>query len=168
MAMDLKQKLLALAIAIVLVLFITVGIDTFYRAPENTCNRFYENQPKAVISNCELLQEPNKTSCLVEQQSFYNEQNMQSQKCYDDFQPVDNLYKRNVFVILTILGVLTIIVGLSLKNLHALSFGLMLGGLIIIVVGIIRYWANMNEYLRFIILGILLAILIWFGYKKLK
>jgi len=166
--MDIKQKLLALAIAIVLVLFIAVGIDTFYKAPENPCSRVYETQPKAFISNCELLQEPNKTNCFIEQQIFYENQSIESQKCYDEFQPIENLYKRNVFVILIILGVLTIIIGLFLKQVPAVYFGLMLGGLIKIIEGVIRYWANMNEYLRFIILGILLTILIWISYKKLK
>ena len=71
-------------------------------------------------------------------------------------------------MILSILGVLSIVLGMLVKNVHALSFGLMLGGLITIVYGITKYWSQMNEYLRFIILGILLAILIWISYKKLK
>ncbi len=169
--MDIKQKLLAVAIAIVLVTFIAVGIDTFYKAPENKCyngNGFTRNTPKAVISNCELFQEPNKTQCFINQQIYYENQSIEQQKCYDAFQPIDNLYKRNVFIILSILGVLSIIIGVLVKNIHALSFGLMLGGLISIIYGIIRYWSQMNEYLRFIILGILLAILIWTSYKKLK
>ncbi|MEK6933190.1 MAG: hypothetical protein AABW56_05375 [Nanoarchaeota archaeon] len=166
--MDLKQKLLALAIAIVLVLFIAVGIDTFYKAPENPCNSIYETQPKTFPSNCDFVQDTNRTNCIINQQLFYENQSIESQKCYDEFQPRDNLYKRNVFIILTIIGGLTIIIGLLVKNLHALSFGLMLGGLVNIVYGVIRYWSQMNEYLRFIILGILLFMLIWVSYKKLK
>ena len=166
--MDIKQKLLAVAIAIVLVAFIAVGIETFYKAPENLCNRAYESPPKMFISNCELLQEPNRTTCILQQQEFYDNQSRMNQKCYDDFQPIDNLYKRNVFIILTIIGVLTIILGLFLKEVSAVYLGLMIGGLINIIEGIIRYWANMNEYLRFIILGVLLVILIWISYKKLR
>ena len=166
--MDIKQKLLAFAIAIVLVLFIAVGIDTFYKAPENPCNRIYEAQPKAFPSNCEFVQGSNRTNCIIEQNNFYENQSIESQKCYDEFQPVENLYKRNVFIILIILGVLTIIIGLFLKQVPAVYFELMLGGLINIVEGVIRYWANMNEYLRFVILGVLLVILIWVSYKKLR
>jgi len=165
--MDLKQKLLALAIAIVLVTFIAIGIDTFYKEPKNSCYNEL-TKPRAFISNCELLPEPNKTSCFIEQQNYYEEQSINQQRCYEAFQPIENNYKRNVFIILSILGVLSIIIGILVKNLHSLSFGLMLGGLISIVYGIIRYWAQMNEYLRFIILGILLAILIWISYKKLR
>ncbi len=166
--MDIKQKLLAVAIAIVFVAFIAVGIETFYKEPINPCNRIYETQPKAFISNCELLQESNKTNCLLQQQEFYDNQSRMNQKCYDDFQPVDNLYKRNVFIILSILGVLTIILGLFLKEVPAVYLGLMIGGLINIIEGIIRYWAQMNEYFRFVILGVLLVLLIWISYKKLR
>ena len=52
--MDWKQKLLALAIAIVLVSFVAVGIDTFYKQPVSTCNDIY-SRPKSFVSNCELL-----------------------------------------------------------------------------------------------------------------
>ncbi|MEK6835771.1 MAG: hypothetical protein AABX55_01995 [Nanoarchaeota archaeon] len=166
--MDIKQKLLALAIAIVLVMFIAVGIDTFYKAPLNPCDKIYEARPKVFISNCELLQEPNKTECFREQQLFYDNQSLEAQKCYNEFRPVENLYKRNVFIILAIIGVLTIVLGLFLKQVPAVYLGLMLGGLINIIEGVVRYWANMNEYLRFVILGILLAILIWISYKKLR
>lgn len=163
--MDWKQKLLAAAIAIVLVAFITVGIDTFYKSPENNCYKL-EQLPKAF--SCEYLRDSDRTACIKQEQEYYQNQSIISQKCYDEFKPIENLYKRNVFIILSILGVLTILIGLAIKNVHALSFGLMLGGLINIIQGIIRHWSEMNEYLRFIILGILLIVLIWVSYKKLK
>jgi len=164
--MDIKQKLLAVAIAIVLVAFIAVGIETFYKEPINKC--YDELRPKAFISNCDFLQEPNRTSCFIEQQKINEAQILEQEKCYKGFQPIENLYKRNVFIILTIIGVLTIILGLFLKEVSAVYLGLMIGGLINIIEGIIRYWAQMNEYFRFIILGILLIILIWISYKKLR
>ena len=166
--MDIKQKLLAIAIAIVLVSFIAVGIETFYKSPENACTKIYENRPKAFVSKCELIQEPNKTECFREQNLFYENQSIESEKCYKEFSPLENKYKRNVFIILSILGVLSVIIGLLLKTVPAVYLGLMLGGIINILEGIIRYWSQMNEYFRFIILGVLLVILIWISYKKLK
>ncbi|MEK6907348.1 MAG: hypothetical protein AABW45_02375 [Nanoarchaeota archaeon] len=162
--MDWKQKLLALAIAIILVSFIAVGIDTFYKGPKDDC--YNEARPK--ILNCEFMLEPNRTSCYLEQQNEYEIQNQESQKCYEEFQKVDNVYRRNAFIILTIIGVLVIVIGLLVKNINSLSFGLMIGGLVTILMGIVKYWSQMNEYLRFIILGVLLAILIWVSYRKLK
>ena len=162
--MDIKQKLIAVAIAIVLVAFIAVGIETFYKSPVNNC--YKEAMPKTF--GCEVLQEPNRTSCFIEQQTFYDNQSRINQKCFDEFQPIDNKYKRNVFIILSILGVLSVIIGLFLKTVPAVYLGLMIGGLVNILEGIIRYWSQMNEYFRFIILGALLVILIWISYKKLK
>jgi len=69
---------------------------------------------------------------------------------------------------LIIIGVLTILIGLFLKDVAAVYLGLMIGGIVIVLEGIIRYWANMNEYLRFTILGLLLILLIYISYKKLK
>jgi len=163
--MDIKQKLIALAIAIVLVAFVSVGIDTFYKEPENKCY-IMEAVPKTL--NCELLEDKNKTECYYEEQKLRDEESIKNQKCYEEFRPIENLYKRNVFIILTIIGVLTILIGLFLKDVAAVYLGLMIGGIVIILEGIIRYWANMNEYFRFVILGILLILLIWISYKKLR
>ena len=163
--MDIKEKLFAAAIAIVLVAFIAVGIETFYKAPENNC---YSSEAVPKTFGCEVLQEPNRTNCFIEQQKIYDNQSRINQKCYEEFKPIEDKYKRNIFIILSIIGVLTVIIGLFLKEVPAVYLGLMFGGLINIIQGIIRYWSSMNEYLRFVILGILLIILIWISYKKLR
>ncbi|KKP98523.1 MAG: hypothetical protein US06_C0007G0001, partial [Parcubacteria group bacterium GW2011_GWC2_36_17] len=41
-------------------------------------------------------------------------------------------------------------------------------GLISFLVGTVGYWSAIQDYLRFVILGIVLAVLIYIGYKKLK
>jgi|TARA_B100001971_G_scaffold171205_1_gene163467 hypothetical protein len=46
--------------------------------------------------------------------------------------------------------------------------GLMFGGILNIFIGIARYWSDMDEYLRFIISGVVLIVLIYIAYKKLK
>ena len=45
---------------------------------------------------------------------------------------------------------------------------MLLGGIITLFFGTVRYWARLFDYARFIILGLVLALLIWLGYKKLK
>ena len=50
----------------------------------------------------------------------------------------------------------------------SVSAGLMGGGVLTILYGVIRYWTDLPDYGRFIILGIILAILIWLGYKRIK
>jgi hypothetical protein len=87
--------------------------------------------------------------------------------CNQEFQDASEKYNRNVFIIAVIFGVIALILGIILK-IASVSSGLMGGGVLLIVYGIIRYWSGLQNYGRFIVLGIALAILIWIAYKKLK
>jgi len=49
----------------------------------------------------------------------------------------------------------------------SVSSGLMGGGILAIIYGTMRYWSDLPDFGRFIILGITLIILIWLGYKKI-
>lgn len=76
-------------------------------------------------------------------------------------------YNRNVFIIATIFGITALITGIVLK-IASISSGLMGGGILLIIYGIIRYWSGLENYGRFTVMGIALAVLVWLGYKKLK
>ena len=51
---------------------------------------------------------------------------------------------------------------------ESVGAGVLGGGVLIVIYGTIRYWGDMSKYLRIIILGIVLFILIWIGYKKIE
>jgi len=87
--------------------------------------------------------------------------------CRGEFDDVREIYNRNVFIIATIFGLIALIAGIVLK-ITSISSGLMGGGILLIIYGIIRYWSGLENYGRFTVMGIALAILIWLGYKKLK
>jgi hypothetical protein len=87
--------------------------------------------------------------------------------CREEFEDVRQGYERNVFIIAVGLGIIALIVGIALK-LPNVSSGIMGGGILTILYGIIRYWSDLPDYGRFIILGIALVILIWLGYKKIN
>ena len=87
--------------------------------------------------------------------------------CREDLRVTRENYNRNVFIIATGIGIIVLIIGFAL-NMASVSSGLMGGGILAILYGIIRYWTGLPDYGRFIILGIILVILIWLGYKKLK
>ncbi len=87
--------------------------------------------------------------------------------CSKEFRDVRENYNRNVFIIATGIGIIILIVGFALK-LASVSSGLMGGGILTIIYGTIRYWTDLPDYGRFIILGITLGILIWMSYKKLN
>lgn len=87
--------------------------------------------------------------------------------CSEEFDEARKPYNRNVFIITVILGIISILTGTYLK-LTSVSAGIMGGGILTIIYGSIRYWRDMNDYLRFIILVIAFGVLVWLGYKKFK
>ena len=65
-------------------------------------------------------------------------------------------------------GTLSLVIGMYLQNVLAVASGLLYGGLLSYVIATIRFWSNMDDYVRFVILGIVLAFLISLGIKKLR
>lgn len=88
--------------------------------------------------------------------------------CNQDYQTALELYNRNVFVILVVAGVIALIVSFFVAGTPAVSLGLSLGGVLSLIIGTMRYWSNMDNYLQVIILGLALIALIWLGVKKIK
>ena len=48
------------------------------------------------------------------------------------------------------------------------SLGFSLGGVLALIIGAIRYWSNMQDVLRVVVLAVALAALVWIGIKKIK
>ncbi len=147
-----KKWLLAVAIAIVFAMFVNYGVSTFYKAPE-----FKDFSPDDCPEGRYPLPMEEKETYRAECDEWANE----------EFRAVEDRYETNVFIALVILGVMGLILGVLLK-LEAVSTGLLLGGLMTLLFATMRYWARLFDYARFIILGVVLVILIWIGYKKLK
>ena len=111
---------------------------------------------KNITLSCETLEQMQQSGyCDLE---FY---------CRENFDKDREKYNRNVFITATGIGIIILIVGFALK-MASVSAGLMGGGVLTILYGIIRYWTDLPDYGRFIILGIILAILIWLGYRRIK
>ncbi len=193
-----KIVILGIGIAIVLAFFIGYGIDTFYKNPkyedfcgergfktydnqkecedkggkwtqfeeraipikpveisQYSCTKSFEKEDGTFDFNCQLTTEKDTGHCEID---FY---------CREEYNNARDVYNRNVFVISIILGLIAIIAGTYL-NLTSVSAGIMGGGVLAIIYGSLRYWADMNEYFRFTILAIALGVLVWIGYKKFK
>lgn len=88
--------------------------------------------------------------------------------CQKEFNEAQRLYNRNVFVVLVVLGVISLVAGFFLSEITAVSLGLSFGGVLSFIVGSVRYWSDMDNYLQVIILGLALIALIWLGIKKIK
>jgi hypothetical protein len=168
----LKQNILTVAIAIIFAFFVGYGVDTFYESPkwEDFCNQTYREILNP--NNCE--QAGGKWHPYTEKEmpqhvlgnvtgwcdSYYS--------CQKEFEKVNEVYNRNVFIVCLIAGMIAIIVGGVILSLESVSSGIMGGGVLTVIYGTLRYWGEMSKYIRFVILGLVLAVLIWIGYKKFK
>jgi len=122
---------------------------------EYICRKGTVNAQGEFIFNCETF-EP-------EQKEGYCDIYAKCSKEYDD---ANKGYSRNIFIIASIIGILTMVIGSFVLKQELVSPGLMGGGFITILYGVIRYWQYAGDKLRFIILGIILAMLIYLAYRK--
>ncbi len=88
--------------------------------------------------------------------------------CGQEFDTARQLYERNFFIALVVLGTLTLVASFVFRNLDVVATALSFGGVLTLIVASVRYWSNMNDYLRVIVLGIALGALIWIGVKKFR
>jgi hypothetical protein len=88
--------------------------------------------------------------------------------CRQAHQDALSLYNRNIFIVLVVLGVISIGASFLVTSYEAVSLGFSLGGVLSFVIASIRYWSDMNDYTRVIVLGVALAALVWLGIKKIS
>lgn len=88
--------------------------------------------------------------------------------CQQGFDDAGKIYDRNIFIVLVIFGIIAIVLGFVFATVSAVSLGLSLGGVLSLIIGAIRYWSDMNDVVRVIVLAVALIVLIWLGIKKIK
>jgi hypothetical protein len=180
--------LLIIGIVIVLNLFFVYGIMVFYHAPvfDNFCPVSQVTVAPTGEAECVAagggwttytspsqpspaapVVMPQKTTSpvIATEPAGYCDVNFTCQK---NFTSAESVYNRNVFVILVILGVISLVAGFFISGSAAVSLGLSLGGVLALVIGSVRYWSDMNDYLRVAVLAVALVILVIIGIKKVK
>ena len=161
--MELAKTFLAIGIAIIFTVFIGYLVNTLYEAPEY---QYQEESPYAhcneKYSNCYSLEGKEAWECREA-----------NKKCTEEVRKTTPQHKhqRNTFYILTIIGIITIIVGISLTSLEGIGSGLIGGGILTTLWSLMytySYWLGFNKYVKLIVLAIVLFILIYLGYKKIE
>ncbi len=79
-----------------------------------------------------------------------------------------NTYENNKYLGALIFGIILIVLSMFIKRVLALSIGLALGGVFMLISGIFHFWADINGLFRVIIIAVGLAIIIFLAVKKLK
>ena len=161
----------SLTVAILLVLFVILGTRTFYDEPE--APSFPDVPPPTVpVELCApgkpCPESPPLTEEQLKEQKEFERVQQEFEKtreAYDDDR-VD--YRRNVFMIASVLGVGAVAAGLYLfRRVEAMPLGLVLGGLGVVIFG----WAQAAEDFGeigmaplFAVVGVGLAIVLAAGY----
>lgn len=88
--------------------------------------------------------------------------------CRQEFDEAHKAYSRNVFVVLVVLGALSVLVGNMFASNPVISSGLSLAGVLSFLVASVRYWGSANDIIRLVILAIALGLLFYVAMKKFK
>ncbi|MBU1148693.1 hypothetical protein KKI23_01245 [Patescibacteria group bacterium] len=169
----LKKAVLVISIVIVLNLFIGYGITTFWHSPdyEDYCTDEINSKAYSDQTTCEAAGGkwmPGGEVRAPDELTKPSNYCQADYSCQKEYQATSDLYNRNFFLIEVVAGIILIVVGLFSIKAQSVSLGLSYGGLLALLVGMTRYWSGMQEYLRFIILGLALVVLIWVGVKKFR
>lgn len=164
-----KKWSLSVAIVIVLVSFVMIGIQTFYPNPfvGKHCWEREEIQGPRVAKDCYILSNTTAQENCINEQKIENEQwQKKMNDCQKAQDAVLRTYNRNVSIILLMTGLAALLVSIFILSVSSVSYGFTFGGIVLIFISIIKYWTELQDFMRFIIFGLVLAVLIWLGYKK--
>ena len=82
-----------------------------------------------------------------------------------EFSDAQEAYQRTIFIILVVLGVISLVSGAFIAN-EIVTLGLSWGGVLSLIVASMRYWSSADNLIKVLILGFALAVLIWLAIKK--
>ncbi len=174
--MNIKNLILGVVIAVIFFMFCVYGTKLIYKAPNYSdfCNNSYSYPAKIMpLENCtssnQIINEKSQQcwSSRGVTNPVYDEKgceiDVKCDYCSLDYDKADEAYSKNLFIVSVIFGIVVIGIALFLQ-LVSVSGGLMLGSLAYIIYGTARYWRFMNDWVRFIILGVALIALIFLAY----
>lgn len=173
-----KKWVIAIAIALVFNLFTNYGIGTFYPGAEyeEYCSEKLDPFPLKDANDCETITASEQLQEECTEKKGYIDYNYDSsgcpaeaycETCSAEFNEERRSYDGNVFVALLVVAIIALALGLKLKS-DAVSNGLLLAGILGLLIASTSYWTHLQDVYRFLLLGVILAILIWLGYKKVK
>lgn len=139
-------------VGILVSIFVGVGIDAFYTAPE------YPKYPEMIVKAPVDGEIDDEASRKVMEDY---------QKEYDRVDKEHKIYNRNVSIIAIVSSVLIALVSIILHSkTSVISDGLLLGSVLTLLYSVARGFGSDNEKFRFVITAICLIIVLAIGYWK--
>lgn len=146
------RVLYTIFLAILLALFVGLGISAFYQAPEQPDYQSYEEM------------DPCKDG---EETKEEKEKRQELDKQVKDYEAEMKVYNRNVSIIAMVFAVIMVVLTfIVLKNMPILNDGLLLGGVLTLAYSVIRGLGSENEQFRFIVVTVAIIVAVFLGYKK--
>ena len=146
-----KKIVLGFGIAFVFSAFVHYAICTIWKQPkwkDYRIENYYEKQQRA---------------SLKEKKSLEAEKSRLEKQREKDM----NGWRTKYFYFGLPVGIIAILIG-SLVAAPAIGTGLLAGGIIVLMSSYGRYWQVMADLAKLISLGIVFALLLWIGYKKIE
>lgn len=82
-----------------------------------------------------------------------------------EYEAAHKVYDRNVFIVLAVLGILSLVGG-TLLSVEILALAFSWGGVLSLLIASMRYWSAADNLIKVLILGAALGALIWVTVKK--
>lgn len=164
---------IAIAIIIMYVLFVVVGTNTFFAPPayEKIC-------PVETVAT--KVPPATQTACLAEGGAWQaNPPGVPAgagqpagfcdlfSNCQKSFEAQMHAYAPRAFTVMVVAGVVGIVASF-LIGVEAVSFGLLVGGVLLVLGSTVMFWGQINDVIRFVIVGVLLLFLIVLGWLKTR
>ncbi len=161
-----------IGIMIVLNLFFNYAISLVYKSPEL----------EAFCPTSQVVNVPGTQAACVAQGGQWNENMYYGEgakpapagycdaqyTCRQTYDTARQDYDRNVFVILVLLGALSVAGGNFFAKNGVIASGLSLSGVLSFIVASMRYWGSANDSIKLVILAVALGLLCWVAVKKFK
>lgn len=180
--MNVKNVFMGIAITILTISAVIYGINTFYSAPEygdfcagarpslvgedvcpQVCVEMYEiREGECVFDECGSGCGPNGKTTFENLNQC--EIVLSGKNCADVYENERESYSKNIFLTLLPLGILIIVLGAVAFGLETVGAGIMAGGIGVIFWGVGGFWRFADDWLKFVISLLGLAVLIWLAY----
>lgn len=184
--MSLKNVVIGIAIIILTVSVAVYGVNLVYNQPEyndfcsdarfpkavdgndtvcpTVCVEMYEISPtgECVFNECGSGCGPdgvNSFDTLAQCEIVASGGN-----CWEAYDDAYESYSRNLFLITLPLGIIIIALGALVFGLEAVGAGLMGGGVGVLLWGVFSFWRFADDWLKFILSLVGLAVVIWLAY----
>lgn len=156
-------------IVILVNLFVTYAIQVAYPEPEydqfckmDRMNQVYADKETCVDNGGQWNESMGEG--MVKQEAYCNN----NFTCSQEFDAATSVYSRNVFIVFVVVGLLLLVGSLFVPGSSLIAQALSLAGVLALIIGSLSYWSDMNDILRLIVLGMALATILYFAWKKFE